>query len=134
MHEPRFGFDVDEPTQGQPRNGPPQRKVSVNTLTQMATFAKAGAPAAPALYKDYNVYKALSWTHLGVPAGGFATVGSLKQLAQKPYAEFPGLSNTPSAAEVARALLQQPVRAFFLGSDLKTCAANLRRNSWPCST
>lgn len=120
MHEPRFGFDVDEPTQGQPRTGPPQRKVSVNTLTQMAVFAKAGAPAAPALYKDYNVYKALSWTHLGVPAGGFATVGSLKQLAQKPYAEFPGLSNTPSAAEVARALLQQPFRAFFLGSDLKT--------------
>lgn len=120
MHEPRFGFDVDVPLQGQPRSGPALRQVLTKSLAQMAVFAKAGAPAAPALYRDYNAYKALSWTHVGVPAGGFATVDSLKQLAQKPYAEFPALSNTPSAAEIARALLQQPFRAFFIGSDLKS--------------
>ena len=120
MHEPRFGFDVDVPVNGQPRTGPPLRGVLVKSLAQMALFAKPNAPAKPALYKEYNAYKALSWTHVGVPAGGFVTVNGLKQLAQKPYAEFPALSNTPSAAEIAKALLQQPFRAYFVGKDLKT--------------
>ena len=120
MHEPRFGFDVDAPVNGQLRSGPPLRAVLVKSLAQMALFAKPNAPAKPALYREYNAYKALSWTHVGVQAGGFVTVNSLKQLAQKPYAEFPALSNTPNAAEIAKALLQQPFRAYFVGKDLKT--------------
>ena len=33
---------------------------------------------------------------------------------------FPTLTATSTAAEIAKILLQQPFRAFFIGSDLKT--------------
>lgn len=120
MHEPRFGFDVDVPVPDQPRTGPPQRSGLVKALAQMEALTHMRAPIATALYENYNVYKALSWTHIGVPAGGFVTVDGLKQIPHPPYASFPALSATPSAAEIARALLQQPFRAYFVGSDLKT--------------
>lgn len=120
MHEPRFGFDVEESKPDQPRTGPPQRKVLTDALAQMKALTLARAPITASLYQNYNVYKALSWTHIGVQAGGFVTVDSLKTLAQEPYQDFPPLSATPSAAEIAKALLQQPFRAYFVGSDLKT--------------
>lgn len=120
MHEPRFGFDVDAPVPDQPRTGPPQRSGLVKALAQMEALTHARAAATTLLYENYNVYKALSWTHIGVQAGGFVTVDSLKTIPHPPYASFPGLSARPSAAEIARALLQQPFRAYFVGSDLKT--------------
>ena len=83
-------------------------------------MAQMAAPVVPSVLQKYNPYKALSWSHLGVPAGGHVTVDGLKQIPQPPFAEFPPLSAKPSAAEIARALLQQPFRAFFLGADLKT--------------
>jgi hypothetical protein len=94
--------------------------VLVNALAQMKALSLAKAPNTTALYQNYNVYKALSWTNIGVPAGGFVTVDSVKKIPHPPYESFPELSATPSAAEIARALLQQPFRAYFVGSDLKT--------------
>ncbi|WP_394788311.1 hypothetical protein [Rhodoferax sp.] len=119
MTEPRFGFDVEAPAPDQARTGPKQRSVLVQALAHLETVARMRAPDA-LVYQSYNAYKALSWTHIGIPAGGFVTVPSLVQLAHKPFNDFPALSATPSAAEIAKALLQQPFRAYFVGSDLKT--------------
>ena len=120
MHEPRFGFDVDVPNPNAPRTGPPRRPALVKALVDMQAMAQMEAPLVPSVMQKYNPYKALSWSHLGVPAGGHVTVDGLKQIPRPPFAEFPPLSARPSAAEIARALLQQPFRAFFLGADLKT--------------
>jgi hypothetical protein len=38
----------------------------------------------------------------------------------KPFNSFPTLTGTATAAEIAKILLQQPFRAYFIGSDLKT--------------
>ncbi|HEY9023980.1 MAG TPA: hypothetical protein VIP05_06745, partial [Burkholderiaceae bacterium] len=114
MHEPRFGFDVDETPPGQDRTGPPRRQVLVDTL------ARVQAGDASAVMKNYNPYKALSWSHVGVQAGRFASVANLVSVPNKPFASFPTLTGTPTAAEIAKVLLQQPFRAYFLGSDLKT--------------
>lgn len=114
MHEPRFGFDVEEPELAQPRTGPKRRAVLRDTL------AKLEANTATSLYKNYNAYKALSWSHVDVEAGAFARVANLVQVPNKPFVSFPTLSATPTAAEIAKALLQQPFRAYFIGSDLKT--------------
>ncbi len=120
MHEPRFGFDVDVPNPDAPRTGPPRRPALVKALLDIQAMAQVAAPVVPSVMQKYNPYKALSWSHLGVPAGGHVTVEGLRQIPQPPFAEFPPLSARPSAAEIARALLQQPFRAFFLGADLKT--------------
>jgi hypothetical protein len=121
MHEPRFGFDVDVPPPDQPRTGPKQRTALVKALSDMGALAKLKAPVSTAtVYTQYNPYKALSWTHIGVQAGGFATVANLQTLSHQPYPNFPPLSAKPNAAEIAKALLQQPFRAYFIGSDLKT--------------
>ena len=114
MTEPRFGFDVEEPVADQPRTGPKRRAVLLDTLTKLE------ANVATPLYQSYNPYKALSWTHVDVQAGAFASVANLVQVPNKPFASFPTLSTTPTAAEIAKALLQQPFRAYFIGSDLKT--------------
>ena len=114
MTEPRFGFDVEEPVADQPRTGPKRRAVLLDTLTKLE------ANVATPLYQNYNPYKALSWTHVDVQAGAFASVANLVQVPNKPFASFPTLSTTPTAAEIAKALLQQPFRAYFIGSDLKT--------------
>ena len=107
MTEPRFGFDVDEPQPGQARTGPPRRHALHTALTTP-------------LYSEYNTYKALSWSHLAVPAGGFVTLDGLRQAPPAAFASFPMLTATANAAEIARALLQQPFRAYFVGADLKT--------------
>ncbi len=114
MTEPRFGFDVEEPVTDQPRTGPKRRAVLLDTLTKLE------ANVATPLYQSYNPYKALSWTHVDVQPGAFTSVANLVQVPNKPFASFPTLSTTPTAAEIAKALLQQPFRAYFIGSDLKT--------------
>ncbi|PTR10556.1 hypothetical protein C8R32_10183 [Nitrosospira sp. Nsp5] len=112
MTEPRFGFDVAEPVTGQP--GLKRRAVLLDTLVKLE--ANVAAP----LYKNYNPYKALSWTNVDVQPGAFTSVANLVQVPNKPFASFPTLTTTPTAAEIAKALLQQPFRAYFIGSDLKT--------------
>ncbi|MEO6855915.1 MAG: hypothetical protein ABI410_21005 [Rhodoferax sp.] len=107
MTEPRFGFDVDEPAPGQARTGPPRRNALQTAL-------------ATPLYSQYNSYKALSWSHLAVPPGGFVTLAGLRQAPPSAFTGFPMLTASANAAEIARALLQQPFRAYFVGADLKT--------------
>ncbi|MEO7007682.1 MAG: hypothetical protein ABI156_00910, partial [Caldimonas sp.] len=114
MHEPRFGFDVDVPAQGQTRTGPKPRAVLQDTL------ARISANDATPLIRQFNAYKALSWTHMNVAPGAFASVANLVSVPNKPFASFPTLTGTPTAAEIAKILLQEPFRAYFLGSDLKT--------------
>ena len=114
MHEPRFGFDVDVPVPGQARTGPKPRAVLQDTL------ARISANDAAPLVRQFNAYKALSWTHMDVAPGAFASVANLVSVPNKPFASFPTLTGTPTAAEIAKILLQEPFRAYFLGSDLKT--------------
>ena len=111
MTEPRFGFDVDEPAPGQARTGPPRRNALRNAIS---------AAMATPLHSQYNAYKALSWSNLAVPPGGFVTLAGLRQAPPPAFASFPMLTAQANAAEIARALLQQPFRAFFVGADLIT--------------
>jgi hypothetical protein len=62
----------------------------------------------------------LSWTHLQVQAGGFASVSSLITVPEKPFASFPTLQADATAADIAKALIQEPFRAYYLGADLAT--------------
>ena len=121
MSEPRFGFDVGDPVPGQrgrgakagpPGFGPQQRPA---LATQLATLA-AMSPADYAK-QDYNPWKALSWNHVGVNAGDYTTVKALVDM-NPPFASFPSLSDPPTAAQIAKALLQQPFRAYYVGDDL----------------
>ena len=80
----------------------------------MAVFGNA------LLVSGYNAYKALSWSHIGVAAGGFTTIASLVSPPNKPFASFPTLAANATAADFAKVLLQEPFRAYYLGSDLKT--------------
>jgi hypothetical protein len=123
MGEPRFGFDVEDPApgpDGEPRTIGAKPRLALQTaLTQFAM-----GNAAPQAFKDilargYNPYKALSWSHLGVAAGAFASV---QQIANPdvPFASFPKLAATPTSAEIARALIQQAFRAYWEGPDLAT--------------
>jgi hypothetical protein len=113
MSEPRFGFDVDVPAPGQPQGGKPlQRSALKSALIQMAT------PGNALLAGGYNAYKALSWSHLQVPAGANFSIASLIAPPDKPFASFPTLGANPTAADIAKALLQQPFRAYYVGADL----------------
>ncbi|MBA2301508.1 MAG: hypothetical protein H0W08_02615 [Acidobacteria bacterium] len=115
MSEPRFGFDVPVTPPGQPQGAAPrQRSALKSALVQMAT------PGNALTARGYNPYKALSWSHLQVEAGGFASVQSLINLADKPFASFPTLTANATAADIAKALLQEPFRAYYLGADLAT--------------
>jgi hypothetical protein len=114
MTEPRFGFDVDVTPPGQTRNGPKRRAVLETALERVQ------AHDASPLYANYNAYKALSWSHVGITAGAYAQVTNLVNVPNKPFASFPTLTTTATAAEIAKILLQQPFRAYFIGSDLKT--------------
>jgi hypothetical protein len=114
MTEPRFGFDVGVTPPGAERTGPRRRAALETALTRIA----ANDPAP--IYQQYNAYKALSWSHVDVAAGAYASVDNLVTVPNKPFASFPTLTTTSTAAEIAKILLQQPFRAYFIGSDLKT--------------
>ena len=114
MTEPRFGFDVPVTPPGATRTGPKRRAALETALTRI----EANDPAP--IYQSYNAYKALSWSHVDVAAGAYASVNNLVTVPNKPFASFPTLTATSTAAEIAKILLQQPFRAFFIGSDLKT--------------
>ena len=115
MSEPRFGFDVPVTPPGQPQGAAPrQRSALKSALVQMEV------PGNALLASGYNAYKALSWTHLQVAAGDFASVNSLINVPDKPFTSFPTLTPDATAAEIAKALLQEPFRAYYLGADLAT--------------
>jgi hypothetical protein len=117
MTEPRFGFDVPVVPPGQPQGtSPKQRSALTSALKEM----EVAGPASVLLTSGYNAYKALSWTHVQVAAGGFASVQSLINVPDKPFASFPTLTADATAADIAKALLQQPFRAYYLGADLAT--------------
>jgi hypothetical protein len=114
MTEPRFGFDVPVTPPDTVRTGPRRRAVLETALARI----EANDPAP--IYQQYNAYKALSWSHIDVAAGSYASVGNLVGVPNKPFNSFPTLTGTATAAEVAKILLQQPFRAYFVGYDLKT--------------
>jgi hypothetical protein len=112
MSEPRFGFDVDAPA-APPTIGPKARPALRAQLERLAALTPPQLAAS-----SYNAYKALGWGHVGVAEGGFASVRALAEVPNKPFASFPTLTATPTAAEIAKALLQQPFRAYYVGDDL----------------
>jgi hypothetical protein len=115
MTEPRFGFDVPVTPPGQPQGTSRlQRSALKSALAQMAV------PGNALLARGYNPYKALSWTHLEVAAGAFASVAQLISVPDKPFASFPTLTPDATAADIAKALIQEPFRAYYLGADLAT--------------
>jgi len=116
MSEPRFGFDVGDAAPGQ---GPPPTIGAKPraALTAQLKLLEAMTPQQLAA-SNYNAYKALSWGHVGVAEGQFASVAALAAVPNKPFASFPAMVGTPTAAKVAIALLQQPFRAYYVGDDL----------------
>jgi hypothetical protein len=66
------------------------------------------------------VYKALSWSHVRVQPGAYTSLQALITLANPPFASFPTLDADATAAVVATKLLQEPFRAYYLGTDLAT--------------
>jgi hypothetical protein len=115
MTEPRFGFDVPEIPHGQPQGTAPLRRAALKSA--LARFEPANSPLR---ISGYNPYKALSWTHLRVEAGAFASVNSLITVPDKPFASFPTLNADVTAADIAKLLIQEPFRAYYLGADLAT--------------
>jgi len=116
MSEPRFGFDVGDPVPGQRALGagfgPQPRQALVDQLEMLAALSPADYAK-----QNYNPWKALSWNHVGVAAGAYTSVQALLDV-NPPFASFPALSKPPTAAQIAKALLQQPFRAYYLGNDL----------------
>lgn len=116
MSEPRFGFDVGDPVPGQRAIGsgfgPQPRQALVDQLAMLAALS----PADYAKQKS-NPWKALSWNHVGVNAGAYTSVQALLNV-NPPFASFPSLSDPPTAAQIATALLQMPFRAYYVGDDL----------------
>jgi hypothetical protein len=125
MSEPRFGFDVPLPPDGagSAKIGPRPRASLAWAREEFARGAGA-SPAFKALQvQGLNAWKTLSWSHLSVDAGRHVSIGALAALSQpanQPFASFPGLTATPTAAEIAQALLQEPFRAYWEGPDLAT--------------
>ena len=115
MSEPRFGFDVPETPQGQPQGTAPLQRAVLKSALRL--FEPANSPLR---VSNYNPYKALSWSHLQVEAGAFASVSSLISVPDKPFASFPTLTPDATAADIAKALIQEPFRAYYLGADLAT--------------
>jgi hypothetical protein len=113
MSEPRFGFDVPETPQGQPQGTLPLQRAALKSA--LARFEPMDSPLRAS---GYNPYKALSWSHLQVAAGAFASVSSLITVPAKPFASFPTLGSDATAADIAKTLIQEPFRAYYLGNDL----------------
>lgn len=115
MSEPRFGFDVELVPAGQPQGIKPKQRAALKS-----TLERLAVPGNALLASGYNAYKALSWSHIGVAAGGFTSVATLADPPNKPFDTLPTLPPNPTAADIAKVLLQEPFRAYYLGSDLKT--------------
>jgi hypothetical protein len=115
MSEPRFGFDVPETPQGQPQGTSRLQRAALKSALALYEPADSALRA-----RGYNPYKALSWSHVQVQAGGFASVQSLITVPDKPFATFPTLTPNATAADIAKALIQEPFRAYYLGDDLAT--------------
>jgi hypothetical protein len=113
MTEPRFGFDVPETPPGQPQGSLPLQRAALKSA--LARFEPMDSPLRAS---GYNPYKALSWSHLQVAAGAFASVSSLITVPAKPFASFPTLGSDATAADIAKTLIQEPFRAYYLGNDL----------------
>lgn len=124
MTEPRFGFDVPLPAEGGAGVGRVGAKPRAALQTARAQFALGNnATTEFKALKDrgFNAWKALSWSDLKVDAGKHVSISALAALSQpanQPFANFPGLVATPTAAEIAQALLQEPFRAYWEGPDL----------------
>jgi len=114
MSEPRFGFDVELVPAGQPQGTKPKAR---GLLT--STLERLKVPGNVLLAGGFNAYQVLSWSHIGVAAGGFASVGSLMNPAVPGFESFPALTANATAADIAKVLLQLPFRAYYEGSDLK---------------
>jgi len=119
MTEPRFGFDVGDPVPGNPPPpkpgfGPQRRQALDDKLATLAAMTPADLAK-----QTYNPWKALSWNHVGVAEGRYTSVLDLASI-DPPFAGFPMLANPPNAANIAQALLQQPFRAYYIGTDLES--------------
>jgi len=117
MSEPRFGFDVGDAIPGQrgapratPGFGPQRRPVLAAKLDAIAAMTPAARAA-----ENFNVWKTLSWNDIGVREGAHTSVADLVNIAP-PFVGFPQLA--PTAAAIAKALLQTPFRAYYVGDDL----------------
>ena len=82
MTEPRFGFDVA---------GDAARPAARHRRRSGAPCSRPRSPASrPTIRRrstsSYNAYKALSWTHVDVAAGSYASVGNLISVPNKPFA------------------------------------------------
>jgi len=121
MSEPRFGFDIEDPAPGALQPIGAVRRVALQSALIEYAAGNAASPQFLSLKAGgYNPYKALTWAHVGVAEGAFASVAALASVPNKPFASFPTLSATPTAAEIAKALIQQPFRAYWEGPDLAT--------------
>ncbi len=125
MSEPRFGFDVPvpPPDAGAPKIGARSR-ASLSWAREQFALGAAATPAFKALKeRGFSPWKTLSWSHVKVEAGMHLSIVNLAALGTPggaPFASFPGLTATPTAAEIAQALLQEPFRAYWEGPDLAT--------------
>ena len=119
MSEPRFGFDVGDAIPGQravgSSFGPQPRQALADKLTTLAAMT----PAQRAI-EGFNPWKVLTWNHVGVNAGAYATVDGLRAMAinSPPFVGFPQLGDPATSAQIATALLQTPFRAYYVGDDL----------------
>lgn len=119
MGEPRFGFDIADPAPGAaPAIGATRRPALLSALNSYAAGNAASPQFLAARTAGFNPYKALTWAHLGVAEGAFASVSAIASVPNKPFASFPTLTATPTSAEIAGALLQLPFRAYWEGPDL----------------
>ena len=133
MSEPRFGFDVGDPFPGQrglkrdmlrdtqrdiqralnPSFGVQPRTALTEHLAMLAPLA-----ATDPIKQKYNPWKAMSWDHVGVNAGAYVSVTDLKAVNLPGFVAFPKLEDGTTAAHIAKALIQTPFRAYYVGDDL----------------
>ncbi len=125
MTEPRFGFDIPQSAfGGAAATGliGAKPRTAVQWARGQFSLGNAATPQFKAIQqRGFNAWKTLSWSDVKVDAGAHVSVGALSALSQPanaPFASFPGLTATPTAAEIAQALLQLPFRAYWEGPDL----------------
>ncbi len=114
MSEPRFGFDVDVPSRASRKGTKPQQRSALKSA-----LVELAQPNSALLASGYNAYKALSWSHVEVQPGATSAC-SLINPPDKPFASFPTLAADATAADIAKTLMQEPFRAYYLGADLAT--------------